>query len=170
MWSQTLSENFAMVPSISDETYSLLIILHPLVSIPFQTVLKEKLTTFYQNHRRRALKTHQQSIANAIKFGRKKSALPKNVHHVGNYFPGKMPEGEDERTISILVGKLKEQAQLHPLNQSVNTIRHGMKQTFHLRRSMILEKKSIADILNEFPILGQGNQVKYILRHSYGNP
>ena len=80
-----------------------------------------------------------------------------------------MPEGEDERTIAILVGKLKEQSHFHPLNQSLTTIRHGMIQTFHLRRGMIMEKKSIADILNEFPILGQGNQVSYVFMHSPGN-
>lgn len=93
------------------------------------------------------------------KYSKKPVVSTPNVWGVKNFLPN-AEEGEDERTISLHVEKMKEQFVNHPYKRKNSIIEIAMKKTFATRRNMIISgTKSVADIIDEFPMLGDGQQV-----------
>ena len=103
------------------------------------------------------------------KTKKKDTVVTTNICGVKNFLPT-IEKGEDERTIDIHIQKMKEQFALHPYKRKLTIVEIGMKKTFSKRREMITSGlRSVGDIIDDFPFLADGGQVKlFIFRLGFG--
>ena len=86
-----------------------------------------------------------------------------NIWGVKNFNPS-LPVGEDERTVDIHRDRLLKQFHMVPYSRKQSVISTSMSKTFPARRKDILElRKSVSDIMDEYPILADPLQVSFNL-------
>ena len=84
-----------------------------------------------------------------------------NKWGVKNFLPG-VPDGEDDRTQDMHRKRLLDQFSAHPFNRKLSIIKSGMDKTFSCRRADIVNlSKSVAEILDMYPILVDCHQVHF---------
>ena len=118
---------------------------------------------FFKNTRKRKC-THVQEVLTAKrKSDKKEVAEPSNLWGVKNVLPENV-EGEDDRTVELHVQNMKAQYAAHPYRRKMSIVDTGMAKTLTIRRNMIVSGElSLADVIDEFPFLAEGQQVKSYL-------
>ena len=118
---------------------------------------------FWKNMRQRnpVIANHPQVLAAKERFGRKKGVAKTASNRWGcpNFYLN-APEGEDERTTNMYKEKLIKEYEAFPTNRSVEAVDLYMSKTVHDRRRMVKEMCSVRSILSEYPILGEGDEVR----------
>ena len=105
------------------------------------------------------------------KYGRKKgnatsSATAKDLWACPTFHITR-PAGEDDRTRDLYIAKLRKEYGAFPTNRNSETIKQGMDITLYHRREMIKAGQSIKSILDIYPILGDGEEVREASKHHY---
>ena len=82
---------------------------------------------------------------------------------VVNYLPERK-SGVDDDMVKALVMQLKTEQRKQPSQREKESIRHCMEMTFPERRAMVVkERKSIADVKKDYPILFEESEVSILL-------
>ena len=125
----------------------------------------------FKNTQKRKCGDVPEVIEKWLKFGKLKKDVETNprkpnVWGVKNFLL-QTPEGEDDRTTEMYIVKIKEAHKQHPYNRKLTLINTAMDKSFALRRSMVVEPKPVADILDLFPILSEPSEVRIAYLASY---
>ena len=137
-------------------------------------MIGRSMTNFFKNTHKRKCGDVAECKAAKVKASLKKNtqlktpdnnAVMTNIWGVKNFNPI-LPVGEDERTLNIHKDRLLKQHNLIPYSRKQSVINTSMAKTFPLRRQHILElSKSVADIIDEYPILADPLQVSVLRFH-----
>ena len=117
---------------------------------------------FFKNIRQRnpLIANHPQVQAMKEKHGKKKGAENTAINRWGcPTFYMETPVGEDERTTDLYREKLLAEFEAFPTNRVKETVSLYMNKTLHDRRRMVKDMVPVARIIEQYPILGEGEEV-----------